>query len=301
MSANSWQRFGLGYGIYWDKFSGQYVVTDTLYNQATFSDENGDFVWAQHAGSLSSPQSYSAWLANIKMMLRSNGELILGTDPGGSDLLRIGGSARVGGLAIVTTANSQPIVGPVDNTKQFGFGDLTKGAFILVDGTASSSDKGDVLLTGHTGGGSGCVKIRTYDGTTTLLRSTFTAEGGLMVGNPSGGAGAGNINVSGDVFKNGSAYTNPDYVFELAYEGKARSPAPKDYRLQSLAETEQFTREHFHLPGISREASGAFARTDMVLEKVEELFLHAFAQEHRLLALEDENRALRAQVDALSR
>lgn len=117
---------------------------------------------------------------------------------------------------------------------------------------------------------------------------------------PTGGKkGAGTINLAGDVYRNNSAYTNPDYVFETAYEGTPRSPAPEGYRFRPLAEVAQFTREHLHLPGISREASGMFARADMLLEKVEELYLHAFDLAGRIATLESENQNLHEQVRAL--
>jgi hypothetical protein len=53
----------------------------------------------------------------------------------------------------------------------------------------------------------------TNSGTTAV---TFTA--GVQVGAPTGGdKGAGTINVAADIYKNNSAYVNPDYVFEAYY------------------------------------------------------------------------------------
>lgn len=76
----------------------------------------------------------------------------------------------------------------------------------------------------------------------------------------------------------------PDYVFE------------SDYKLAPLAEVEAFTRENKHLPDVpsAREIkAGGLDLTEMnltLLRKVEELTLHAIAQEKRIQSLEAELR-----------
>jgi len=213
-------------------------------------------------------------------------------------------------MVLLKNPDGNPVLGPESANPQMSFGDPAYGGFVLVNGTNYGTDKGDVLVTGRSGGtgpGVGDVLIRSYDGTNTYVNATFKAGGevnvarsGLTVGAPTGGdKGVGKINVAGDIYKNNTAYNNPDYVFETAYEGTPRSPAPEGYRIRPLAEVEQFTKEHLHLPGISREASGMFARGDMLLEKVEELFLHAFDQQRQLRSLAAENQLLREQMQAL--
>jgi len=115
-------------------------------------------------------------------------------------------------------------------------------------------------------------------------RMRLGAVGGLQMGSPTGGdKGVGTINVATDIFKNNTAYTNPDYVFELEYLHQALTPVRKDYEgLQSLYDIERFTRKWYHLPGISRDVSGIFERGDMLLEKVEETYLHLFDHEDRI-------------------
>lgn len=114
---------------------------------------------------------------------------------------------------------------------------------------------------------------------------------GIQVGNPTGGdKGTGTINVATDVFKAGTAYTNPDYVFEKFYTGRivkfVKSPGAARYtELMPLEKLESFTRKHHHLPRISK-ASGIFERGDMVLEKVEELHLYIFQLNKRIKELE---------------
>ena len=111
--------------------------------------------------------------------------------------------------------------------------------------------------------------------------------GGLQLGGPTGGdKGTGTLNVATDIYKNDTAYTNPDYVFELAYLNKAVNIREGYEGVLPLREVEQFAQEHYYLPGVSREASGIFERGDIVLEKVEEAYLYLFDHESRIEALE---------------
>lgn len=110
------------------------------------------------------------------------------------------------------------------------------------------------------------------------LTQRFKVGAGVQVGSPTGGdKGAGTINVAGDIYKNDTAYTNPDYVFEHEYTGQiARFTATAgDYRGRlPLSELRAYTREHLRLPGISDEPMGMFERGDKALEKIEELTLY---------------------------
>lgn len=98
--------------------------------------------------------------------------------------------------------------------------------------------------------------------------------------------GPGTINVATGLYFNGTAYNNPDYVFELAYEGRVISPAPKGFDgLWGLPKVEAHTREHYSLPG--REcAKDLFARAQWLEEKLEEAYLFLFDHDRRLRALE---------------
>lgn len=114
------------------------------------------------------------------------------------------------------------------------------------------------------------------------------ATGGVVCGSPTGGdKGAGTINVAGDVYKNNSAYTNPDYVLELAFHGAIQkykeNAGAADYKWLTLDEVKAFAKEHLRLPGIGGDAPcGMFRRADFVLEKIEELFLHLFDKEAQI-------------------
>jgi hypothetical protein len=131
------------------------------------------------------------------------------------------------------------------------------------------------------------VVVETNFGVGTYL-STYaflvTYGGGVQVGAPTGGdRGAGSINVAADIYKNDTAYTNPDYVFELHFRGSAPGYCRRGYEgLMPLRDVERFTRSNCHLPGIKRGASGLFERADMVLEKIEEIYLYLFDHQEKI-------------------
>ena len=115
-------------------------------------------------------------------------------------------------------------------------------------------------------------------------------NGGLVVGSPTGGnKGAGTINVASGIYRNNSAYTNPDYVFERHFTGKveryAENPGASPYVPMTLEETEAYAKENFQLPRVA-EKQELFSRADILLEKIEELYLHIFDLNRRIKELE---------------
>jgi hypothetical protein len=102
VAANSYQRFSLGYGASWDTANLNYTITDPTYNQATFSNENGTFVWTLHGGALTSPQTYAAWHAYDRMSLDNSGSFSL------TGSASIGGNLTIGGtnIYIANTGNT---------------------------------------------------------------------------------------------------------------------------------------------------------------------------------------------------
>ena len=139
------------------------------------------------------------------------------------------------------------------------------------------------IRTATTGATSTVVRMRIRDGV------TLTTSSGT---DPTGGdKGAGTLNVAGDVYKNNTAYTNPDYVFEHHFTGKIElhkdKPGAAGYKgLRPLSELEDYVSEHFHLPTISRESAGIFQRGDWLLAEIETLYLHIFKLNNRLSMLE---------------
>lgn len=91
---------------------------------------------------------------------------------------------------------------------------------------------------------------------------------------------AGDINTTGDVRKNGTAYSNPDYVFEPGY------------KFMNITETKNFVFENKHLPNmpsseeIKADGVKIFEQNRLLLEKLEEAYLHIFQLEERITKLE---------------
>lgn len=151
------------------------------------------------------------------------------------------------------------------------------------------------IATGNGGGSVNIYGVAANQGSGTTDRNpalVATFQAGIQVGAPTGGdKGAGTINAAGDIYKNNSAYTNPDYVFEHHYLGKVErfitSPGAKDYRGRlPLPQLRAFTREHMRLPGIDNEPMGIFSRADKALEIMEEQALYIMELHERLAAVE---------------
>lgn len=90
----------------------------------------------------------------------------------------------------------------------------------------------------------------------------------------------GKITTHSGFWVNSTQLNVPDYVFD------------PDYDLRSLEETERFVQENRHLPGvpsaqeIKKEGLNMTEMNLILLQKIEELTLHAIAQEKRIKALE---------------
>ncbi len=120
-------------------------------------------------------------------------------------------------------------------------------------------------------------------GTCTILGLAAFTGGGITVGAPTGGAkGSGTINIAGDIYKNNTAFSNPDYVFDRYYTGKTTAAYPG---MLTFKELEAFTRKNRELPRVG-EARGMFNRSDALLEKLEEAYIYIMQLNDRLTALE---------------
>lgn len=95
------------------------------------------------------------------------------------------------------------------------------------------------------------------------------------------------------VLHNGTSW--PDYVFT------------KEYKLTSLEEVEQHIQDKGHLHKVAsaeelhKEGLELKSMTINQQEKIEELYLHLIDMNKRLKALEEENAALKAQVNTISK
>lgn len=120
---------------------------------------------------------------------------------------------------------------------------------------------------------------------------TIRFGGGVILGAPTGGdKGAGTMNVATNIYKNNTAYTNPDYALEHWVTGSIKRfvdrEGAQDYYRLSLDESEQFVRKNLHLPRISRDPAGIFDMADMALEKIEEAHIYIYELHNRIKVLE---------------
>lgn len=133
--------------------------------------------------------------------------------------------------------------------------------------------------------------VGSWDGTTSRsiwtidTAWTTTINYSLVLGAATGGAkGVGTLNVAGDIYKNNTAYNNPDYVFESYYLRKKI----EGYSMTPLDELNSVLLTSLHLPGISRETSGIFERADIVLEKLEQAYLYIVELNNKIKQLKGE-------------
>lgn len=121
---------------------------------------------------------------------------------------------------------------------------------------------------------------------------------GLQMGSPTGGdKGTGTINVATDVYKNNTAYTNPDYVLERWATGNvvrfAEKPGAATYNgPMSLDDLRGFMRQNLHLPRFGQNANhGLFSGGDAILASLEEAYIYILQLEERLQKLENKQRS----------
>lgn len=138
------------------------------------------------------------------------------------------------------------------------------------------------------------------------LNVATTIVGGLVSGSATGGnKGNGTINIASDIYKNNTAYTNPDYVFEAIFTGDVQrfldNPGAVAFRdefirngkrLLTIDEDRAFAREHLHLPGIGRGTAGAFGRADMALREIEVSRAYIWELHDRVSGLENATQAV---------
>lgn len=146
------------------------------------------------------------------------------------------------------------------------------------------------------------------------------ATGGLVLGvATSGDKGLGTINVATNIYKNNTAYTNPDYVFEHYFNNGrivkfAKNDGAKEYRgLAPLKDVRIFVEKHNVLPRLfdarekarkdkkAKGAIGLFDGGDAVLASIEEAYLYLFKHEARITQHDQEILALRKEITELQR
>ena len=175
-----------------------------------------------------------------------------------------------------------------DNTTAESFGQITIGMYnTTLAGSTTVFDANDRLFVI----GNGKSVSKESDALVILKNGDTRLNGALTV--------SGTISTPGTVH-------HPDYVFERYYEGV--SEYNKSYSLPSLSEIEVFVKANKHLPGVQSRSDikekGSWNITENVrtnLEKVEELYLHAIAQEKKIDAQSKVIEQLILRLDALEK
>lgn len=119
--------------------------------------------------------------------------------------------------------------------------------------------------------------------------------------------GSQRLRVNGSIVTTANTY--PDYVFEKYFTGN--SLIKPDYHFKNLEETKTFVKENHHLPGIvsikDLKKSEDGYDVDMTqlsiqqLEKIEELYLHAFEQEEVIRKQQSEITDLRVRLEKIEK
>lgn len=225
-----------------------------------FSLNNNDYISAFH--------TTSGWVDLIKADTSNN--IVIGSD----DII-VNTSGKVG---IGTTGPTKLLHVYANNTDHSAIiENINAGGYGLIVSAAN-----DPLRVGGNGDSSGSKLIVTTSGNVGI--GTIAPAYKLDV--------VGDINASGDVRKAGTAYTNPDYVFEKHFTGdivkfKDNEGASGYSGIMDLNDLEGYLKDRLRLPRIEEATDGIFKRSDILLEKLEEAYLYILQLHKRISALEN--------------
>jgi len=182
-----------------------------------------------------------------------------------------------------------------------GAGNITAGVTMQASGGSGGGVAAATLTLTHTGTASSAIidaQTLTLSGSAgnmaiSLQGSLAISSSGLVMGSPTGGnKGAGTINIAGDIYKNNTAYTNPQWALKHAFTGAAdvdgAYAAPSWYTgLRSIEDHRSFVSTRYDLPLMAQELdAGLMRRGDLLLASVEEAYLYIYQLHDRIEKLE---------------
>ncbi|NMB48079.1 hypothetical protein GYA13_01365 [Candidatus Kuenenbacteria bacterium] len=207
----------------------------------------------------------------------------------------------------LTTGSGNIVIGyDIDTPAANSDNTLTIGNIIFANGLGNT---GTTVATGTVGVGiaaptakfhisrstGGIEKLFQVGTTTTTDIFSVNSNGRVGVGTSTPWeamefAVAGDIVVTGNVYKSATAYVNPDYVFAKYFNNPYNEIIPDDYQMLSLDDLGLYIQEHNHLPGVEMKSGvvDIFEANRLNLEKIEELSLYILEINNRIKVFEEQ-------------
>lgn len=221
-------------------------------------------------------------------------------DAGGASLTQSASTGRADFIMRAGTSSIQFYVDP-NAAAQISAGTTSTSLSL---GTSGTNAAAPISFYTSTGGG-----------TTGQYRAEIAGDGRFNIvnnlsvgyGNQQTFTGTQKLKVNGSIVTTSNTY--PDYVFEKYFDGN--SLIKPDYDFKNLEETKKFVKDNHHLPGIVsikdlRQSENGYdidltKLSIQQLEKIEELFLHAFEQEETIKKQQSEITDLQARLEKIER
>jgi len=173
-------------------------------------------------------------------------------------------------------------------------GGINKAKLKLINDNSSAANSNGLLINTSNSnplyfGTNGTERVR-IDGAgrvgigTTSPGSTLHVNGGVQVGAPTGGdMGVGTINVSGDIYKNGTSRARRGRVVDSHFNGSSETGYAG---LTPLAQLEDAVKTHRTFPRGGDQPPGVFGEVELLGEKLEEAYLYIIELTRRVERLE---------------
>lgn len=214
----------------------------------------------------------------------------------------VNGTSGTGGIFVSTGGKVRIGTGTTAPTNALEVNGTTVSTNLKISGLASSTEK---VLTVGTGGQVSSAEVSTFADNmgNHMATQNINLNGKKIVGSSASTAGL-FVGTNGNV-RIGNGSGDPSNALEV--NGIVRSKEvlveitewsdfvfEKDYKLMSLAEVEQFVKQHGHLPDVpsanevEENGIGLGEMNALLLQKIEEMTLHLIEMEKRIQELESD-------------
>lgn len=215
----------------------------------------------------------------------------------------VNGTSGTGGIFVSTGGKVRIGTGTTAPTNALEVNGTTVSTNLKISGLASSTEK---VLTVGTGGQVSSAEVSTFADNmgNHMATQNINLNGKKIVGSSASTAGL-FVGTNGNV-RIGNGSGDPSNALEV--NGIVRSKEvlveitewsdfvfEKDYKLMSLAEVEQFVKQHGHLPDVpsanevEENGIGLGEMNALLLQKIEEMTLHLIEMEKRIQELESQS------------